>query len=82
MHKRIVFLYCAMVTLAMTLMMIPLNIFLTPIYTGAPREAVISMLLPILIPFNLIKAGDNSILAGILFKMLTPFFEKNGLLRK
>lgn len=55
-------------TVTRILIMIPLNIFVTPWYTGAPREAVIAMLLPTLIPFNAIKALGNSILTFLLYK--------------
>ncbi|MBQ4313233.1 MAG: ECF transporter S component [Clostridia bacterium] len=67
-------------TITMAAVMIPLNLFLTPIYTGAPREVIVQMLLPVLIPFNLIKAGGNCIIAGILYKILQPFFKKNNLI--
>lgn len=55
-------------TLAMTAVMIPLNLIITPIYRGAPVEAVISLLLPAIIPFNLLKAGINSVVVFILFR--------------
>ncbi len=65
-------------TIGMALVMIPMNLWLTPLYMGAPREAVIDLLLPAILPFNLLKAGINSVLTGILFKALTPFLRKNG----
>ena len=66
-------------TLAMAAVMIPLNYLLTPIYTGAPREAITGLLLPVLIPFNLIKAGGNCLLAGMLYRLLTPVLRQYGL---
>lgn len=63
-------------TLAMAVVMIPLNYLLTPLYTGAPVEAITQLLLPVLIPFNLIKAASNCLLAGIFFRILRPFLKK------
>lgn len=64
--------------LAMLALMIPLNLLITPIYTGAPVEAVVGMLLPILIPFNLVKIVANGVLTFFLYKPLSRFlkFEK------
>lgn len=53
--------------IVMVLLMIPLNILITPIYTGAPRAAVIGMLVPIIIPFNGIKAVLNTVVTGIVY---------------
>ena len=64
-------------TLAMTLIMIPMNLVLTVEFLGAPRQVVIDMLVPLIIPFNLGKAGVNCLLAGLLLKALTPFLNKN-----
>ncbi|MCR3921983.1 MAG: ECF transporter S component [Firmicutes bacterium] len=55
-------------SLAMTLTMIPLNLVLTVQFLGAPREVVMSMFIPIIIPFNLIKAGANSIITFTVYK--------------
>ncbi len=57
-------------TLAMTLMMIPLNFIFTPILFSVEREFVAQMLLPAIIPFNLIKAGVNSVLSCLLYRLL------------
>ena len=43
-------------TLAMTALMIPLNLVLTSYYQGVPMQAVVDMIIPVIIPFNLIKA--------------------------
>jgi len=58
-------------TLVMTALMIPLNLIFTVHFNGVPREAVVAMLGPIIIPFNLIKAGVNSVLAFGVFKALS-----------
>ncbi|HOU11063.1 MAG TPA: ECF transporter S component [Clostridiales bacterium] len=66
--------------LAMTGIMIPLNLFFTVRFMGAPYEFVKSLLVPAIIPFNLIKAGLNSIFAGILFYPLRSILVKLDLL--
>ncbi len=55
-------------SLAMTLMMIPLNLIFTVYFLGASRELVLSMLIPIIIPFNLIKAVANSVITFSVYK--------------
>ena len=47
-----------------------MNLVVTPIYMGVPVDAVIAMILPILLPFNVIKAAINSVLAIILIQSL------------
>ena len=44
------------------------NILITPLYTGATRQAVIGMLLPLLFPFNLVKSIFNAALVMLLYK--------------
>ena len=56
---------CAVMVAAMLMW----NYFITPIYMGYPREAVAEMLLPVFLPFNLLKAGLN---AGFTFLMYRP----------
>ena len=55
-------------SLAMTLMMIPLNLVFTVYFLGVSRDVVVSMLFPIIIPFNLIKAGANSVITFSVYK--------------
>lgn len=54
--------------LTMVLMMIPLNLVFTVRFQGVPRQVVVDMLAPIIIPFNAIKAGLNGGLTFILYK--------------
>ena len=63
--------------IAMVAVMIPMNLTLTVYFLNQPREAVMALLLPAIIPFNLIKGGLNCILAGALFQALTPFIRHN-----
>lgn len=54
-------------TLAMTLIMIPANLIVTPLFLGAPVSSVKEMILPVIIPFNLLKAGINSIITFLIY---------------
>lgn len=54
--------------LSMTAVMALCNLILTPIYMGTPVEVVLSMLVPVIIPFNLIKAGINGIITYFVYK--------------
>ncbi|MBQ7121400.1 MAG: ECF transporter S component [Clostridia bacterium] len=57
-------------SLAMTAVMIPLNIIFIPLlFPAVTTETVIGMLIPAIIPFNLLKAGINSV---ITFAVFTP----------
>ncbi len=52
----------------MILMMIPLNLIFTVHFMGVPRQAVVDMLAPIIIPFNAIKTVANGTLTFLLYK--------------
>lgn len=67
-------LFCGSIT--MTGVMIAFNLLLTPLFLGAPLTKVIEMLLPIIIPFNLVKAGINSILTWFIYKPVSKFVHK------
>ncbi len=54
--------------LTMTALMVPLNLWLTVHYNGAPLEAVKAMIWPIIIPFNLIKGGVNGAVTFLIYK--------------
>jgi riboflavin transporter FmnP len=54
---------------------IGMNLVVTPLYMGAPREAVIALLIPAIIPFNLVKSVINSFLGFVLLKSLGRFLE-------
>lgn len=60
----------------MTIAMVIMNLIFTPLFMGAPLEAVISMLVPIIIPFNLLKAGINCIFTFILFGGISKAINK------
>lgn len=62
--------------LGMTALMIPLNLIITPIYTKMPVEAVKDLIVPALLPFNLLKALINCTVSYIIFLALNQFIEK------
>ncbi len=56
------------------------NIVITPLYTGAPRAAVIAMLVPVLLPFNALKSVFNAALVMALYKPTAEALRRAGLL--
>ena len=65
----------------MTLVMVLWNYIVTPFYLQIPREAVVGMLLPVIVPFNLIKAGINSGIIFMIYKPILRVFEKHNLIQ-
>ncbi len=63
---------------AVSSMMI-LNYFLTPLYTGMPREAVAKLLIPAILPFNVIKCVLNSALVLLIYKPIVRIFRSSGI---
>ncbi|MBQ7566073.1 MAG: ECF transporter S component [Oscillospiraceae bacterium] len=62
--------------LLMTAAMLLWNYLITPIYMGYPREAVTELLIPVFLPFNLIKAGINASLTLLLYKPVVRSLRK------
>ncbi len=60
-------------SVGMVLIMAVGNLILTPIYMGVPREVVWGMLLPAIIPFNVLKAGINSVFTFLIYKKVSQF---------
>lgn len=56
------------------------NFLITPIYMRVPREAVEGMLLPVFLPFNLLKCIMNTVLVAFLYKPLVKILRKIKLL--
>lgn len=63
-------------SLGMTAIMVFWNLIITPIFLNAPIDVVLSMMVPFIIPFNLIKAGLNSLITGVVFYSLKPLQSK------
>lgn len=57
-----------------------MNLIFTPIFMGTPVEAVKDMLLPIILPFNLLKGGINSVFTILLYFPLSKILHKEKLL--
>lgn len=57
------------------------NYLITPLYmTGTSREDIAAMLMPVFLPFNLLKVGFNSALTLALYKPLVGALRKTGLI--
>ena len=59
-----------------TAAMIPANLIVTPLFLGIPVEVMQGMLVPIIIPFNLLKMAINTVAVFLLYKWLSPFLLK------
>lgn len=58
------------------------NYIVTPIYYGMPREAVVNLLLPGIVPFNLIKCGINSGATLLIYKPIVTALRHSGLVKE
>lgn len=63
-------------SIGMILMMIPLNLIFTVKFLGVPRETVVAMLIPTIIPFNAFKALLNSAVTFLVYKPVSRAFSK------
>ncbi len=66
-------------TLVLTVVMLLWNYLITPLYMGVPREEVAKMLLPIFLPFNLVKGALNMAATLIIYKPVVTALRKTGL---
>ena len=62
--------------LIMTAVMCLANYIVTPAYMGTPREAVVAMLIPVIVPFNLLKGGINGLVTFLIYKRISGFLHK------
>jgi len=67
-------------SVAMTFVMLLWNYIITPVYMHVERSVVVGMILPLLLPFNLLKAGLNSTLAMFLYKGIVTALRKSKLI--
>ncbi len=63
-------------------MMLLWNLIVTPIYTGAPRAVVAGMLLPVFLPFNLLKSTINALFTVLLYKPVSKALRAAKLLEE
>jgi len=64
--------------LSMAAVMIPANLFFTVKFYGVPYDQVVKLILPALLPFNLIKPFMNSAIVLILYKPLARVIKDFG----
>lgn len=64
-------------TLAMAAIMVPANLIFTPLFFGGTAKDVLPLLLPVIIPFNLVKAGINSVVTFAIYKPLRRYLIRN-----
>ena len=63
----------------MAIIMVLWNWLITPLYMGVPRETVVSMLLPVFLPFNLIKGAINAAVTLLLYHPIVTALRKANL---
>ncbi|MDR3364574.1 MAG: ECF transporter S component [Clostridiales Family XIII bacterium] len=56
--------------------MIPANLLITPHFMVTSVEFVKAMVLPVILPFNLLKMAINTAVVFVLYKRLSPFLHK------
>lgn len=54
------------------------NYLIAPIYMGYPREDIIALLLPVFLPFNLIKGGLNAAITMLLYKPVVTVLRRSN----
>ena len=68
-------------TVVLVLVMLGMNIFVTPFYMGVPRSMVIEMIPSVFLPFNLAKALMNSAIAMLLYKPVITALRRAKLIK-
>ena len=68
--------------IAMTAVMILWNWLITPLYMHVDRSVVIGMLIPVFLPFNLVKGGINAALTMLIYKPVVTALRKAHLLEE
>lgn len=63
-------------TLTMTIVMCAANYVLDPIFYGMPQEAVAKLIVPAILPFNLTKAGINSVITFFVYKSISKLIHR------
>lgn len=62
--------------LVTVVVMAGMNLLVTPFYMGVTVQAVLAMLPTVILPFNLAKAGVNSLLTFLLYKRISGFLHR------
>lgn len=69
-------------TVVMCGMMLMWNYLITPLYMNVPRQQVAGMLLPAILPFNLLKGCLNSVITLLIYKPVVRALRRAGLISK
>ncbi len=64
--------------IGMAIVMIAANLILTPLYMGVPREVVLGMIIPLILPFNILKAGINSLFTFLVYKKVAVYLRETA----
>jgi riboflavin transporter FmnP len=64
--------------MSMTAIMMVANLFITPLYMGVSREAVVSLIPSMLLPFNAVKSILNASLTLCVYKPMTNILRRVG----
>lgn len=68
----------SLATLATTVLMLIWNYVVTPMYMNVPRSVVADMLIPVFLPFNLLKYALSSAFAMLLYKPISKAVKLAG----
>lgn len=79
-NNKSIILGLSLASISMTGFMLIWNYLITPFYLGVPRSAVIDMLVPIILPFNLIKSILNSCIILLIYKPVINSLYKNKII--
>lgn len=71
---------CITASIAMTAIMVPLNLIFTPMYLNIPVKGVLEIIVPAILPFNFIKGLINSLIIILIYKPLENILKKSNLL--
>lgn len=71
----------ALSSVATVVLMILWNYLITPFYMGVPRDVIASMILPVFLPFNVIKCGLNAALTMLIYKPCVRAMRSVGLIK-
>lgn len=77
-NGAIIGLYAAVVIT--TLVMIPMNLFITPIYMGVPRSVVVEFLPTLILPFNFAKSLMNAAITMFIYKPVSLAMKRSHLI--
>ncbi len=75
-NNALISMLCAVLSLVSVMMV--LNLFITPFYTGMDRAGVAAMIPTLLFPFNLAKGLVNAAFALLLYKPIATTLRRSG----